>query len=614
MRRLGWVPVAALAIAAGASATPALADGQNGTTLGATVTATPHQTLTYAWSLGKTASPGTLDMFTGDSKSAQYTVTATRDQGTRAAWIDGQVCVTNGGAVATENLAITAVVTMPPSTTSIGSSLVDVSGQPGIAAGATQCYSYKVDIQNANVGATYRVTADVTITNHSGHLGSPFGPNPSETDIMPSATPVHGSLNVTDTNDGSWMFTDSGSQTYSKKFSCDSGSGTQTNTVTSAYADDQKSGPSASAQVTVNCYALAVSKTASTSLDRTWAWTIAKSADQSSLTLALGQTFPVNYTITVTSKSADSNWAAAGQITVNNPAPIAATINSVADAVGSATATVDCGESFPYSLAAGGDLTCNYTVSLPDATGGTNTATATLQNRADSTPSGTTDFTGTAAVDFGNAAINKVDATATVSDDYAGSSAAGLPAAMNASDTPKTFTYTRQAGPYASPGSYTVDNTATVVATDTKTTSSSSVSIPVTVPSAGCTLTIGYWKTHPGATAKLLPIWLGTPGGAKSIQVTTAPQATTTLSFNGDASNGINKLDGQLLGAKVSIATGADSSAVASTIGAADAFLATHNSADWASLTKTQKTQVLGWATTLDNYNNGLTGPGHCSQ
>jgi hypothetical protein len=54
MRHLGWVPVAALAIAAGASATPALAGGQSGTTLAATVTATAHQTKTYAWSLDKT--------------------------------------------------------------------------------------------------------------------------------------------------------------------------------------------------------------------------------------------------------------------------------------------------------------------------------------------------------------------------------------------------------------------------------------------------------------------------------------------------------------------------------------------------------------------------------
>jgi roadblock/LC7 domain-containing protein len=53
---------------------------------------------------------------------------------------------------------------------------------------------------------------------------------------------------------------------------------------------------------------------------------------------------------------------------------------------------------------------------------------------------------------------------------------------------------------------------------------------------------------------------------------------------------------------------------VSSTITAADTFLATHPASSWSSLTKAQQTQVNGWATTLDNYNNGLTGPGHCSQ
>jgi hypothetical protein len=81
-----------------------------------------------------------------------------------------------------------------------------------------------------------------------------------------------------------------------------------------------------------------------------------------------------------------------------------------------------------------------------------------------------------------------------------------------------------------------------------------------------------------------------------------------------DASNGINKVYAQLLGAKLNIASGASNSAVLSTINAADAFLATKNSLDWAGLSKTQKNQVLGWMSTLDNYNNGLIGPGHCSE
>jgi len=52
---------------------------------------------------------------------------------------------------------------------------------------------------------------------------------------------------------------------------------------------------------------------------------------------------------------------------------------------------------------------------------------------------------------------------------------------------------------------------------------------------------------------------------------------------------------------------------VATTIAAADAYLSTHDSGDWASLSKTEKGQVLAWMTTLDNFNNGLLGPAHCS-
>jgi len=111
----------------------------------------------------------------------------------------------------------------------------------------------------------------------------------------------------------------------------------------------------------------------------------------------------------------------------------------------------------------------------------------------------------------------------------------------------------------------------------------------------------------------LLLLWLGTAGGQKSIQVTAASQAVTILNFQDQASNGIAKLYAQLLAAKLNIANGADKSAIASTITAADTFLATHGIADWNSLNKVQKNQVLNWATILDNYNNGLIGPGHCS-
>lgn len=138
-------------------------------------------------------------------------------------------------------------------------------------------------------------------------------------------------------------------------------------------------------------------------------------------------------------------------------------------------------------------------------------------------------------------------------------------------------------------------------------------------PPAGCTLTIGYWKTHAGFTgnnadvvSQYLPIWLGTAGGVASTQVTTATQAVSILSMSGGASNGIVKLKAQLLAAKLNIASGASSAAVSATIATADAFLATNAASSWSSLPNQTKAQVNSWMTALDNYNNGLVGPGHC--
>jgi hypothetical protein len=140
------------------------------------------------------------------------------------------------------------------------------------------------------------------------------------------------------------------------------------------------------------------------------------------------------------------------------------------------------------------------------------------------------------------------------------------------------------------------------------------------LPEEHCTRTIGYWKTHDGSgpqpdvVTALLPQWLGTPLGLKSIDVT-----NTTISHNilsqdvyGTPKNGITKLYAQLLGAKLNAANDADISLISATIAAADVFLATHDWNDWDSLSKAQKTMVLGWQSTLDDYNNGLIGPIHC--
>ena len=339
--------------------------------------------------------------------------------------------------------------------------------------------------------------------------------------------------------------------------------------------------------------------TAKTNLKRTYSWKIERSVSQSSVMLAPGGTADVTYSVTATpTGSVDSDWAVAGRVTMAeeifpqpDPAPVVNTLNVtiLPDAV---VASVACTPSpFPVDLDIN-TLICDYSAPLPDA-GWLREANMRAQQVNGNQRSVKTPF------DFINATVNLVDESVTVTDTMGGTLGT-----VNAAGGPKTFTYTKTIGPYtaAQCGQHTVDNTAAFLTNDSGATGSADADVDVTVtclppPPAGCTHTIGYWKTHAGfgpqadVVTALLPIWLGTAGGAKSINVTTAAKSTSLLSMEGSngvkaASNGINKLYAQLLGAKLSGADGADGSVVAGLIATADAFLANNNSLSWSGLTK----------------------------
>ncbi len=136
---------------------------------------------------------------------------------------------------------------------------------------------------------------------------------------------------------------------------------------------------------------------------------------------------------------------------------------------------------------------------------------------------------------------------------------------------------------------------------------------PPPPPPHNCTYTIGYYKNHPSAITPL-PVYLGTPNGAKTLVVNSQQDGVTVLcqKLCGGPANGITKLYAQLLAAKLNIANGADDRAIASVITAADIFLAAHDCTDWSSLSSPYPALVLVWQCALDSYNNGNIGPGHC--
>jgi hypothetical protein len=126
---------------------------------------------------------------------------------------------------------------------------------------------------------------------------------------------------------------------------------------------------------------------------------------------------------------------------------------------------------------------------------------------------------------------------------------------------------------------------------------------PAPPPPEGCTFTFGFWKNHPSA-------W---PSGFD-------PNATFGLS--GQTWIGVLKtaplgnayyiLAHQYIAAVLNGASGASAPAnVQSAMSGAAAFFAASGPSPAPS--GAQRTQLITWANLLDDYNNGLVGPGHCA-
>jgi hypothetical protein len=384
-----------------------------------------------------------------------------------------------------------------------------------------------------------------------------------------------------------------------------------------------QTGQNDSASVAVQCYGLQVSKDARTSLTRTWDWTIAKSADQTDVLLTPGQQFLVNYQVSLGTSSTDSDWMARGTITVVNPNPLrGAILQSVADLAGTITGTVNCSVSFPYLLAPGGTLSCPYTASLPSAAPRTNTGTATLQNFSyapdgTGTPGATTNFSGTAMIDFSGATISKIDECVDVKDNLQGTLGT---VCENAA--PGTFQYSRNVGPFTSPGqcgAKEVKNTASFIAGDTGAAGESSWTVHAMVAcSQGCTLTPGYWKTHSrkgpapyddtwlqlGAAQESKPFFVSGKTWYQALWTAPAGNAYYILA-HAYAATTLNGLNGASMPPEV-----------LSAWNEATTLFQTWTPTQLGAQKGNQqpRKRFLELAGLLDMYNNGLLGPGHCSE
>jgi hypothetical protein len=122
----------------------------------------------------------------------------------------------------------------------------------------------------------------------------------------------------------------------------------------------------------------------------------------------------------------------------------------------------------------------------------------------------------------------------------------------------------------------------------------------------GCTLTQGYWKNHLDAwPVNILTLGTVNYDSGDLLGILNASPG------HGGGANGLLILAHQLIATKLNIASGADATSIQSAVNAADAMIGSLVIPPLGTgfLSSSSTSTLVGQ---LDDYNNGVTGPGHC--
>jgi hypothetical protein len=354
-------------------------------------------------------------------------------------------------------------------------------------------------------------------------------------------------------------------------------------------------------------YKLDVTKSAVAQYERVYDWTIEKEClGPDPLTLAPGQTYLYDFRWTVASTFSDKNWKVVGTITIANNTPLSATITDVSDEVsGTFPGVVTCPVSLPYELLSGQSLKCTYTANLPDAEDRINTATVTT-----STPM-VEGGTATALVHFADP-TTWIDECVTIWDDCIPGGHTD-PVCYDGA----TGVFSCLVGPYPLCGQYEYVNEIFLRTNETNSHKYADCSFTIDIPcGSGCTLTQGYWKTHSEfGPAPYDDTWSMLPNGASTTFFLSGKNYYQVLWTPPAGGNVYYILGHQYIAAKLNQLNGASiPPAVLTAYNDATNLFNTFTPTAMAKWKGSQRNNALAIAGVLENYNSGVTGPGHCDE
>ena len=453
-------------------------------------TAVASFTREYSWSItkkvkttdGDYASSGSLSLLNGSSGLAHWQIVADQTGSTEKDFsVQGTITVLDSSP-----FDVTGVVDESLSNVTFGGACTAKSGTNdkanlSVAKGATVTCSYSAPLASKTDGTNTVDVDPVTpdwMTSTSASKAYAFGNPTSEKNKTVRWADSNGQSKTGITADDT--------TTYDTSPACPE-SRTLTNTAT-LYGDANANLGSSVATVTITCAApqkLTISKTAAGTFDRTWSWTIDKKVktgegaygDSASLNLESGGSGTANYKVTVGGTSVDGPYTVSGTITVGNPNAKPVTGVSVTDAI--AGATIDClpadgNQSTGLEIAAGGTLTCSYTVTTSDKRT-TNSASVTAGNSAYNNTSASVPVT------YASTPANENGASVDVSDSFDDGAPSSLgtvtPADLTAGVKQFTYDHVLRCG-----DSHTYPNTASIYwsAKDEKPIASDSTQVDVT--------------------------------------------------------------------------------------------------------------------------------------
>ena len=594
-----------------------------------TKTATPAFKRTYKWEIEKSVDKSTITMFPGQSTDANYDVVVTQTGFDDSEWaVSGQVTIQNPSDVAVTVNSVTDLI--QPGNIAV---TVDCGTLPAvIAAGGNKVCTYTKTFATSPGAGPFTNTVQIELAGLSvvSGVSAPFS-------FTTPTSEVNKTVDVTDTNLPDPLANDiSTGSTYKYKlpFTCNEDEGKHDN-IAKVIGDGGAVLDQDDASVTVSCEAITVTKNASPTFDRKWTWRIDKTIDATAFlpgtydantntaTVNQNEALDVKYKLTLNASSADQGFKVTGTITIGNPSASQIALTSVRDSItGNILATVTCPS---LNVPAEGTLQCSYSANLPNKDSRVNTAKVVLFGE---------EYTGTAQITFGSTPANEIDECVNVQDVL---SQAGNPIGdpVNVGNwcasqgLPKTFEVTKTFGGSLIPiscGTNTFNNEGEFTTNDTETTGSDDVDIVINVNCVqGCTLTQGYWKTH-NASFKALrngkgpaadPTWNLLPGGQAENTIFFLSGQTWFEVFNTvPGGNAYYTLAHQYMAAVLNGLAGADQSAVTTALGEAKTLFETYTPAQVAALkgNNATKAQFISLAGTLGSYNEGLIGPGHCTE